>query len=131
MKHFRKFVALTCSGLVLWSSLAMRTPAQTKDPAADSGNTQALVGAFVSVLAMAAEPEGPIVLAVAQGMQQMMGMLGFFDKPDAIKALSDRIDELNKKVDNLYHKVDDLRNSSLRDKNVSNLDLLRQESNKL
>jgi hypothetical protein len=127
--QLRRAVAVLCSVLVLCSTVIC--PAQTKDPAADPANTQRLVGAFVSVLGMAAEPEGPIVLAAAQGMQQMMSMLGFFDKPDAIKALSDRIDELNQRVDRLYHKVDELKNDRLRDKNEDNLDKLRQESNRL
>ena len=134
MRHkSRRIIAGFCSLVILISLVVPAGQARTRqqDPLSDPANTQQLVGGFVSVLAMAAEPEGPIALAAAQGLQQMMGMLGFFDKPDAVQALSQRIDELNGRVNRLENKVDALNDAILRDKNLQRLKDLRDVSDKL
>ncbi|HEY9772606.1 MAG TPA: tachylectin-related carbohydrate-binding protein [Planktothrix sp.] len=121
-----------CSLLALFFLLGSTCPVKADPFSGTPGNTQQIVGAFVSVLSMAG-PEGAAAAMVATEMQSVMGMLGFFSSPDpvaaALQQINARLDAINQRLDQTDQQIQQIQNQLFQQANLNNTRLLRQQNN--
>lgn len=118
---FKGILALFCSFTLLASSSLRPTQAQ---------DTEQLVGGFIGVLNIGvsvAAPEAEIALQAASKIKDLMGMLGFFDKPDPLKQVNERLEALRTQLSTLERNVEALKNNQRMDENLARVRQLDQK----
>ena len=125
MKHLRKLILVIIGASLVVPPCAIVAPAQQKQQDNTAATTEQLIDVYISVMTMAYPPVG-LALGAAKGL---MGMMGFFDKPDlvgeALKLLNERLTNLEKRVDGLEAQLRDVRNELFRTQNLARIRQLR------
>src|SRR5579883_3279410 len=131
MGHKRKLQRLVSGCLAIFLLVTSNWQAKA-DIASDPGNTQQLVGGFVSILSLAG-PEGAAAAMVAGEMKDVMNMLGFFKSADpvgqALQQINARLDAIEQRLDQTDQRIQAVQNQVFKNANLQNTRLLRDQRN--